>query len=198
MLCERGDVWGLGVNPVRSPQDGNAHSGWALNRIELLDKTPGLVTVGYFSNWITQATGSGTVFESHTYKALYDYSVTLTTGQEQKGPFTGGINMRIHGWWGSTEDVEVVPKGKALMPGSSETFSLRAADIGCPSSIDVTTVGGGVGVEALLMIWIREVNTQVPDGPPAQTLFFSFVFSSDPLGCQRRQVVGRPSRGVQC
>ena len=80
------------------------------------------------------------MFESYAYKSLYDYSVTLTTGADQPAPYTGAIKMRINGWYGSTEDVEIVPKGKALKPGSSETFSLRATDVGCPSSIDITTV----------------------------------------------------------
>ena len=71
---------------------------------------------------------------------MYEYSVTLTTGTEQKVPYSGAINLKVNGWWGSTEDVEVVPKGYSLKPGSSETFTLRATDIGCPSSIDITAV----------------------------------------------------------
>ena len=121
-------------------QDGNVHSGWALSRLELLDKVPGLITSAYFSSWITQATGPGIVYESSTYKALYEYSVTVTTGAEQTAPYSGAVNMCINGWWGNTGDVEIVPKGYMLKPGSSETFTLRATDIGCPSSIDVTAV----------------------------------------------------------
>ncbi len=73
-------------------------------------------------------------------QALYDYTVTLSTGTELTTPYTGAVKLIINGWYGSTQEVEVVPKGYGLKPGSTETFSLRADDIGCPSSIELTTV----------------------------------------------------------
>ncbi len=73
--------------------------------------------------------------------------MTLVTGSDPNAGSNCAIRMVINGWWGTTEEVEVVPEGRKIEPNSTETFTVRAADVGCPSSIDVKffpQVGGGM------------------------------------------------------
>jgi hypothetical protein len=74
--------------------DSNGHSGWALGRTELTDKTTTITSYGNFNSWITSSS-AGVVYESYTQKTLYPYVITLVTGDGDKAALDGGCAVTV-------------------------------------------------------------------------------------------------------
>lgn len=70
------------------------HSGWALGRTELTDKTTTLTSYGYFNSWIT-ASSVGVVYESYSQKTLYPYTITLVTGDAANADLDAGCQVTV-------------------------------------------------------------------------------------------------------
>ncbi|GFH08766.1 uncharacterized protein HaLaN_03786, partial [Haematococcus lacustris] len=169
------EVKGLDVGTITAItlriQPSEQDPAWMLEGVKAVNESTGSSAEFFYSGWLDKNTPTAELWRSNPF---VDFEVTVYTADSLDSGFDGEVRLQLSGSNGSNETTLLVNESAALLPGTAETFAMRASDVGTIYSATLSIVATKKERRWQVdRVEVRRLSS--PDTPPTVFLFRAWL-----------------------